>query len=86
MEPLLRDMRHEDPTKRPTIDEVIERFAALCRTLGEQKLRSRPVKKEKELYPPGMLKKFGFWLRRFYCTVLRIPAIPTRYNFSLRSV
>ncbi|KAJ3001037.1 hypothetical protein NUW54_g6694 [Trametes sanguinea] len=39
--PLVADMVHEEPCKRPTIDEVATRFSALLSTLGWWTLRSR---------------------------------------------
>ena len=41
MKPLIDDMVHNDPDKRPTMDEVIQRFDALVEGLGQWKLRAR---------------------------------------------
>jgi len=43
MLPLVNDMVQDDPTKRPTIDEVVNRFQQIYRSLSWWSLRSRPV-------------------------------------------
>ncbi|CAL1706283.1 unnamed protein product [Somion occarium] len=43
MEPLVADMVQADPSKRPTIDEVVERFDKISRSLHWWTLRSRLV-------------------------------------------
>ncbi|TFK74335.1 hypothetical protein BDN72DRAFT_760235 [Pluteus cervinus] len=43
LDPLIKDMIQKDPEKRPTIDEVITRFEAICKNLSDRKLRSRPI-------------------------------------------
>ncbi|KAH9850492.1 kinase-like domain-containing protein [Lenzites betulinus] len=51
LSPLVRDMVQEDPTERPTIDEVIQRFnSQVLPTLGRKQLRSRlaPIKEAEE--------------------------------------
>jgi len=44
MEPLVRDMVQQDPTQRPTINEVVIRLKALCDTLPWWVLRSRVLR------------------------------------------
>ncbi|KAJ7148994.1 hypothetical protein C8R43DRAFT_925245, partial [Mycena crocata] len=44
MKALADDMTAEDPAKRPTMDEVVERFAVIRNGLSSWKLRSRVVK------------------------------------------
>ncbi|KAF5366794.1 hypothetical protein D9758_006475 [Tetrapyrgos nigripes] len=41
MSELVADMTHEDPTNRPDIDQVVERFDGLVKQLGFFKLRSQ---------------------------------------------
>ena len=41
MAPLVVDMIQEDPSQRPTIDEVIKRFEDVRRTVSPWHLRSR---------------------------------------------
>ncbi|KAJ7630024.1 hypothetical protein DFH06DRAFT_1005613 [Mycena polygramma] len=49
MRPLVNDMVQDDPTKRPSIDQVVTRFAEIQRGLSSWKLRSRVVGKRE--YP-----------------------------------
>lgn len=53
MTSLIEDMVQEDPTKRPTIDEVVRRYEAIRHSLAWWKLRSR-LKENKELEVTGM--------------------------------
>ncbi|KAF9457848.1 kinase-like domain-containing protein [Collybia nuda] len=46
MQPLLHDMCQDDPTKRPTMSEVVTRFAELRKGLSTWKLRSRLISKD----------------------------------------
>ena len=48
MEPLVTDMVQDDPTMRPTIDDVVSRFDDIRRSLSTWKLRSRAVKKKED--------------------------------------
>jgi hypothetical protein len=41
MQPLISDMVQDDPAKRPTIDQVVKRFADVRKKLGTLKLRAR---------------------------------------------
>ncbi|CAL1706289.1 unnamed protein product [Somion occarium] len=45
MAPLVADMMQADPSKRPTIDEVVQRFEDIRRSLRWWKLRSRLIEK-----------------------------------------
>ena len=78
IEPLVADMYHADPTKRPSMSEVVKRYDKLYRSLTWYKLRSRLV--------PIDEGRFGFiriirTLHHFFRTlthiVLRRNAIPT---------
>lgn len=48
MEPLVADMVQTDPSKRPKIDEVVQRFESIRRSLSWWKLRSR-IRGRKEI-------------------------------------
>lgn len=78
MEPLISDMCHNDPARRPSIDQVVERFDVLYHSLSWLKLRSRLV--------PTDEVKFGFlplirvadhFLRTTFRVLLGKKAIPT---------
>ncbi|KAJ3005556.1 hypothetical protein NUW54_g4286 [Trametes sanguinea] len=55
LRPLVEDMMQEDPEKRPTIDEVVQRFHSLHDTLTTRKLRSRVVHK-KDFFVAGFFR------------------------------
>ncbi|KIK54378.1 hypothetical protein GYMLUDRAFT_232052 [Collybiopsis luxurians FD-317 M1] len=47
---LVNDMTQDDPSKRPSMDEVMLRFSSIVRSLSWYKLRSRAVKREETLF------------------------------------
>lgn len=51
IKPLVDDMVQDDPAKRPNIDEVVQRFDEMIRTLSSWKLRSRLVELGEKEYP-----------------------------------
>ncbi|KAJ7502453.1 kinase-like domain-containing protein [Mycena galericulata] len=75
MKPLVDDMVSEDPATRPTMDEVVERFAAIRSTLGAWKLRSRVVKAS-DWFPMDFPRTVRHWYRRVGYVLTRTPAIP----------
>ncbi|KAI0041322.1 hypothetical protein FA95DRAFT_1548916 [Auriscalpium vulgare] len=75
MVPLVDDMVAHDPTKRPTMEEVIERFRAIRQSLGKRILRARIVRKE-ECFVVGLWRSVGYWNRRIGYTWRKISAIP----------
>jgi serine/threonine protein kinase len=74
MRPLVMDMVQDDPTKRPTIDEVVTRFAEIQKGLSSWKLRSRVIGKREWPYLPQRI--VGHWYRRIRSIILRVPALP----------
>lgn len=76
MQPLVADMVQDDPDKRPTIDEVVERFDNIRASLSAWKLRSRIVHRK-----DSNIAGFFRTIRHAYMTILnvvtRTPAIPT---------
>ncbi|KAJ7092967.1 hypothetical protein B0H15DRAFT_972724 [Mycena belliarum] len=74
MKALADDMVGEDPAKRPTIDEVIERFAAIRDSLSSWKLRSRVVRSRDFPNPSRPMKH---WLRRVWFIIRRTPSVPS---------
>ncbi|TFK53506.1 hypothetical protein OE88DRAFT_1655652 [Heliocybe sulcata] len=75
LEPLVSDMVHEDPGKRPTMEEVLKRWEEIRKTLPMRKLRSRLVPRDE-----GRIDRFfrslGHWFRRVGYIVRRTPAVP----------
>ncbi|KAG2148698.1 uncharacterized protein EDB93DRAFT_1144333 [Suillus bovinus] len=76
MEPLVSDMLQTDPTKRPTMDEVMSRFVPTYSALSPWKLRSRAVLKE-EWIIMRPFRDFFHWLRCLKFLWRRLPAIPS---------
>jgi hypothetical protein len=75
MEPLVSDMVQNDPTKRPTMDEVVTRFAEIKGKLSTWKLRSRIARKN-ELWPVAAWRSVGHWYRAVGYVLGRKAAIP----------
>ena len=63
MKPLIADMTQEDPQKRPTVQEVVSRFAEIRRGLSIWKLRSR-VARIDEVWPTRVLRSG----KHLFCT------------------
>ncbi|KAH9971414.1 kinase-like domain-containing protein [Lactifluus volemus] len=62
IKPLIADMVQEDPTKRPTMDEVVARFADIRSKLSTWKLRSRVARKN-EIWPVAVSRTASHWYR-----------------------
>jgi hypothetical protein len=77
MEGLVKDMVRDDPTKRPTMDEVVTRFEAIRRDLSTRKLRAR-VSPRDELMIVAFFRAVGHVTRRIKYTLQGLPAIPSR--------
>ncbi|KAJ6502021.1 kinase-like domain-containing protein [Mycena sanguinolenta] len=73
MRPLVTDMTLHDPSKRPTMDEVVQRFDEILRGLSSWKLRSRVAKHADTI---GFYYGIPHWFRRISFIVRRIPPIP----------
>ncbi|KAJ7140491.1 hypothetical protein C8R43DRAFT_892745 [Mycena crocata] len=73
--PLIADMVHDEPTKRPTMDEVVERFENIRSGLSLGKLRSRALRDEDRpiIDFSHTLTYFG---RRVRYVLSKVPAIP----------
>ncbi|KAG9313015.1 hypothetical protein JVU11DRAFT_6454 [Chiua virens] len=75
MEPLILDMVQQDPSKRPSMDEVTERFRTILSDLSHWKLRSRVIGKEENMFY-GVLRDSLHWLRQVKSVARGVPAIP----------
>lgn len=75
MEGLVKDMVQDDPAKRPTIDEVIVRFNAICKKLGPMRLRAR-IGRRKESF--GVFRDVGHVFKIARYILQGAPAIPSR--------
>ena len=75
MEPLVTDMVQNDPTKRPTMDEVVTRFSQIRGKLSSWKLRSRIARKN-ELWPVTAWRSVRHWYHTVGYFLGRKAAIP----------
>ena len=75
MQPLIADMVQEDPTKRPSMDEVTTRFAEMRTKLSTWKLRSRMARKT-ELWPVAAWRSVAHWYHTIGYVLARKAAIP----------
>ena len=75
MKVFIAEMVQEDPTKRPTMDEVVARFSEIKNKLSTWKLRSRLVHK-KEIFPVKVWRTVGHWYRTVSYGLSRKAAIP----------
>ncbi|KAI0245370.1 kinase-like domain-containing protein [Lactifluus subvellereus] len=75
IEPLIADMVQEDPTKRPTMNEVVTRFAEIRTKLSTFKLRSRMARKN-EIWPVAAWRTVSHWCRTVGYVLTRKAALP----------
>ncbi|KAG2135809.1 hypothetical protein DEU56DRAFT_806636 [Suillus clintonianus] len=75
IEPLILDMVQENPSLRPTMEQVIGRLAIICQGLSTRKLRSRLTAKQEGRFQ-SLLKDIDHWQRQFLFIIRRLPAIP----------
>jgi hypothetical protein len=68
-------MVQEDPTKRPTMDDVVSRFSEIKSTLSTWKLRSGLVRRN-EMWLVTAWRTVGHWYRTLGYVVSRKAAIP----------
>ena len=76
MRPLIADMVQKDPSKRPTMGEVVLRFDALRGGLNNWKLRSCIVDKG-ESACHSITHGTSHWMRQIGFITRGISAIPT---------
>ena len=75
IKPLIDDMVHEDPTKRPTMDEVVTRFAEIKDKLSTWKLCSR-MSRNNEVWPVAVWRTVGHWYRTVGYVLTQKAALP----------
>ena len=79
MRPLIDDMVQDDPTKRPSMSEVIKRFDELVQGLTQWKLRSRAA--PRMLYFSQRMRTplhiISHWKRKVTYIINKTPPIPT---------
>ena len=75
MWPPLLAMVQKDPAKRPTIDEVVNRFAEIRNKLGPLKLRARVGPRDESF---GAVRDFAHLFTTIQYTLKGISPVPTR--------
>ncbi|KAJ8515361.1 hypothetical protein ONZ45_g7197 [Pleurotus djamor] len=75
LKPLVADMTQSDPTKRPTIGQVIERFEEIRSKLSTWTLRSRVIEVN-ESYFSKVYRGIGHWKRKFLFVLRNVPPVP----------
>jgi hypothetical protein len=79
MEDLINRMTHDDPAKRPQIEEVLEKLALIRASLSKGKLRScMASKRVPKIF--GVVRCARQLLRTIRYVALRRPAIPDDPN------
>jgi hypothetical protein len=76
MKLIVDDMIQVDPSKHPTIDEVVVRFEKVRRSLGYFKLRSRVVEQDEDVFfkVARAIQHFG---KGIVYMVRRTPPVPS---------
>ncbi|KAF9258856.1 hypothetical protein L218DRAFT_909023 [Marasmius fiardii PR-910] len=77
MDELLNDMTDPDPKKRPKMDEVMERFTKIHKSLSWKQLRGPLWKADDPLPAVGSRVWVSHWSRQMRRIARRIPAVPT---------
>ncbi|EIN05741.1 hypothetical protein PUNSTDRAFT_54638 [Punctularia strigosozonata HHB-11173 SS5] len=74
--PLIDEMVVDDPSARPSMEQVLLRFNSVKQGLSTWTLRSRAVRVD-EGFVSGLWASVGHWARRIRYVVTRTPALPT---------
>ncbi|KAK0202030.1 kinase-like domain-containing protein [Desarmillaria ectypa] len=74
--PLVDETCCSDPLRRPCIDDVVQRFETIRRSLPERKLKSRLVNKDEDFIESVELS-FAHWCRRIQHRIHHDPPVPT---------
>jgi hypothetical protein len=79
MEDLIDSMTHEDPARRPQIEEVLQTFTSIRQSLSKTKLRSAIISRRvPKVF--GVIKRARHTVRIVKYIVLGHPAIPDPYT------
>jgi hypothetical protein len=77
MDALVADMVQDEPTKRPTMDQVVERFGRVRKDLTGSKLRARIADRD-EGASKALYRGLSHLGHRVQYTISGLPAVPTR--------
>ena len=79
MKPLINDMMKQDPSERPTMDEVVERFQAIRTGLSRWKLRSR-IRPDHEPFFLRVIRSVTHNARHILYSLRGFPSLPTHHS------
>ncbi|TFK64547.1 hypothetical protein BDN72DRAFT_802046 [Pluteus cervinus] len=79
MRPLVENMVHEDPTQRPTMDEVIRHFNEILCNLSSWKLRSRLIPHKESAFKAA-IRTCQHWKRTIMYTVHGVSPLPKKVD------
>jgi len=77
LEPLIKDMVQDDPSKRPDMNEVVRRFEDIRKELSYSQLRTGLVFRS-SVNRKRLRRAFTHWLQRLRYIILRLPPVPSR--------
>ena len=79
MKPLIDDMVQDDPSKRPSMNEVVKRFEELVQDLTQWKLRSWAAPRRKYFFRRMRIPIdiVSHWKKKITYIMKKTPAIPT---------
>ena len=80
MVPLVESMVRDDPSKRPTINEVVKSFGDLQRSLPEGQLRSRMIYEVESTFMQVTRDASHFMTRTIWDRLFYRPPIPSPPN------
>lgn len=76
MRPLIADMVQKEPSERPTMAEVVQRFDTIRAGLSTRKLRSRVVDRGESAYH-NITRGTSHWMRQTRFIICGVPPVPS---------
>jgi hypothetical protein len=77
MDALIADMVQDEPAKRPTMDQVVERFSRVRSDLTNSKLRTRIPDRDEGAFK-ALYRGLSHLGHRAQYTISGLPAVPSR--------
>jgi hypothetical protein len=77
MDALIADMVQDEPAKRPTMDQVVERFSRVRKDLTNSMLRARIPDRDEGAFK-ALYRGLSHLGQRAQYTISGLPAVPTR--------
>ena len=77
MDALVADMVQDEPTKRPTVDQVVDRFDHIRKDLTNRKLRARIADRDEGTLQ-ALYRGLSHFGQRVQYAISGLPAVPAR--------